>query len=270
MKAALIGHPVAQSKSQIIHEYWLKQHNIEGRYDLIDTPPEGLEQIVRRLVEEGYNGFNITVPHKEKIVTFCDELDDGAKQIGAVNTVHVKGGKLQGYNTDVAGFMQNLKSSIPDFDATGKTALVLGAGGAARAALYGLINSDIEKIILTNRTKEKAQTLQKDFGNVIEVVDWSEKENQNLKTDLLVNTTSLGMINNPPLEFDCDGLKEGAVVYDIVYNPLHTALLKNAKSKKYQIVTGIGMLLYQAAPAFKLWSDVAPSVTPELQELVLP
>jgi shikimate dehydrogenase len=269
MKAGLIGHPVAQSKSPIIHHYWMKQYGIKGQYDLFDTKPEDLEAIVKRLVSEGYDGFNITVPHKENILPLCDMLNENAKQVGAVNTVHIKENLLYGYNTDVYGFVENIKTSIPDFEGAHKTALILGAGGAARAAIQGLKNEGFKKIYIANRTKEKAEKLQDDFGNILDVIDWEIKEKNNRNIDLLVNTTSLGMVNKPSLDFDLKDLKQGAIIYDIVYNPLETDLLKNAKNKQYQIVTGIGMLIYQAVPAFRLWTGTKPALTKDLQMAVL-
>jgi len=269
MKAALIGHPVAHSKSPLIHEYWMKQQGIKGSYELIDVEMVDLADQVQRFIDGGYNGFNITVPHKENILLFCDVLDDNAKQIGAVNTVHIKEGRLHGYNTDCAGFIDNLKNTIIGFSGKGKTALVLGAGGAARAVIQGLKNEGFEKIYLSNRTIEKSEKLKNDFGDLISVIDWEEREVHGDKVDLLVNTTSLGMVNKPPLEFDLTAFNDSAVIYDIVYNPLMTKLLKEGENKGLKVVTGIGMLLYQAAPAFELWTSLKPQVTKELEDIVL-
>lgn len=269
MKAGLIGHPVAQSKSPIIHEYWMKQFNIEGKYELFDVEDMHLEALVKQLVTQGYDGFNVTVPHKENIIPLCKTIDSNAKKIGAVNMVHIQDGALYGYNTDVAGFIQNLKQSIIDFNMTGKTALVLGAGGAARAVIQGLKNEGINKIYLTNRTREKADILQQNFGSNVEVIDWDERESKNNEINLLVNTTSLGMVNKPSLIFDLNGLKKDAIVHDIIYNPLMTDLLRQAEERGLKVITGIGMLLYQAAPSFALWTGITPSVTLDLTNLVL-
>lgn len=269
MKAALIGHPVSQSKSPLIHQYWMEQYGVEGHYDLIDTPDGALEETIQRLIAQGYNGFNITVPYKEKIIPFCDVIDDTAKKIGAVNTVQIIDKKLHGYNTDAYGFIQNLKNSAPSMVIRDKVALVLGAGGAARAVIYGLINEGVEKIYLTNRTIEKAEKLQNDFGNKIEILNWSDRESKNQEIILLVNTTSLGMIEKPSLEFNIDHLNDKIIVSDIVYNPLETDLLKGTKERGCLIVIGIGMLLHQAVPAFELWSGIKPEVTKGLEALVL-
>lgn len=269
MKAGLIGHPVAHSKSPLIHEYWMKQYGVTGEYNLIDAPPEALEETIKRLIDEGYDGFNVTVPHKEAILPFCDWLDEGAKAIGAVNSVSIKDGRLLGHNTDVYGFIQNLKSSGAVKTLQGKTALILGAGGAARAVIYGLMKEGAKKIYLCNRTRKKAENLQNEFGTIIEVIDWKNREDQNANINLLVNTTSLGMTGKPKLKFSMKDLSHNAVVNDIVYTPLETPLLQNAVTQGNQAVTGIGMLIYQAAPAFELWTGIQPEVNDDLQNLVL-
>ncbi len=269
MKAALIGHPVSHSKSAIIHHHWMKQYGIEGQYDLIDTPDDAIEAIIKKLIKQGYCGFNVTVPHKERVISFCDEIDEGARQIGAVNTVHIKEGKLYGYNTDVHGFVQNIKDAVPDFDMAGKTALVLGAGGAARGVLYGLLKQGVQKIYLSNRTIEKAEKIKNDFGNKIEIIEWHNRQSKNKEINLLVNTTSLGMTGKSELSFELSEVQKNLLVCDIVYNPLYTNLLNHAKEKQCHIVTGIGMLLYQAVPAFALWSGMTPEVTDALKAQVL-
>lgn len=269
MKAGLIGHPVAQSKSPLIHDYWMRKYGIAGEYNLIDTPEGALEDTVKRLITEGYSGFNVTVPYKEAILPLCDWVDDSAKTIGAVNTVCIKDGHLLGYNTDAMGFIENLRSSGAINDFNGKHAFILGAGGAARAVIYGLINQGVTRIYLSNRTYKKSEILQNDFGSIIEIIDWKEKDKIKINYDLLVNTTSLGMIKKPKLDFKMKNLPDNLIVNDIIYNPLETILLKNAVAQGYRAVTGIGMLLYQAAPAFAYWTDIMPEVTPELQDLVL-
>ena len=260
IKTGLIGHPVVQSKSPMIHEYWMQQHGIAGTYKAIDIMPENLESSVRDLVNEGYTGFNVTVPHKEAIMALCDEIGEGACAIGAVNTVSIKDRRLIGSNTDEFGFIENMNG----FDVRGKTVLVLGAGGAAKAAVYALKKSKSSRVILTNRTPEKAAAFEG-----VEVLAWQKKESILKDVDLFVNTTSLGMIGKPPLEIDIIGLRPDATVYDIVYAPLMTDLLKAAQAQGNPIITGIGMLLHQARPAFKKWHGVMPEVSGELQELVL-
>lgn len=269
MKSGLIGHPVGHSKSPLIHHYWMRQYGISGDYNLIDTPEGALENTVKRLIAEGYDGFNVTVPYKEAILPLCDWVDDSAKQIGAVNTVSIKDGHLLGYNTDAIGFIENLKSSGAVQNFKDKQAFVLGAGGAARAVIYGLIKAGVIKIYLSNRTMRKAEILQNDFGSLIEIIDWKEKDKIKIQFDLLVNTTSLGMLGKPKLNFKIKNYPDNLIVNDIVYNPLETVLLKEAVAQGHRAVTGVGMLLYQAAPAFTHWTGITPEVTTELQDLVL-
>ncbi len=268
MKAGVIGYPIKHSKSPIIHGYWLDKYNIKGSYDKIEIHPDNFESDIQKLVDDGYGGFNVTVPYKEKIISLCDEVDETAKNIGAVNTVIIKDKKLYGKNTDAYGFIQNIKQKT-DYNFQGKKVLVIGSGGASRAILYSLLNENVSGILLTNRTKEKAEILSQLDKNKIKVIDWNEKENYLSDIDLLVNTTSLGMVGQHNLEIDLNTLNESALVTDIVYTPLMTDLLIQAKNRGNDIVTGIGMLLHQARPAFESWTGTMPSVTPELESLIL-
>lgn len=269
MKACVIGHPIAHSKSPIIHSYWLEKNNIVGSYEAVEIHPDTLKDGITQLIENDYAGFNVTVPHKENILSLCDEVDEVAKKIGAVNTVVIKDKKLLGTNTDAFGFIQNIKQAQPDFVFKDKTVFILGAGGATRAVIYGLINEGVSKIILTNRTQERAEELRVMAPDKIEVVPWADKFKALKNIDLLVNTTSLGMAGKPTLEMDLSGLPKEALVTDIVYAPLMTDLLSNAQARGNKIVTGIGMLLHQARPAFEKWTGFMPDVTKELEEIVL-
>lgn len=269
MKSAVIGHPIAHSKSPIIHEYWLEQNNISGSYQVIDIAPDQLAVGIKNIIDNGYDGFNVTIPHKQEIINFCDSIDDTAKKIGAVNTVIIKDKKLYGTNTDAFGFIQNIKSSAPDFNFKNKTAFVLGAGGAARAVIYGLIEQGVQKIRLSNRTKEKAVELQKMAPKIIDIIAWEGVSEALKGADLLINTTSLGMQGSPALEIDLSALPTQALVNDIVYAPLMTGLLKQAQDRGNIIVTGIGMLLHQARPAFEAWTGILPEVTVELEQKIL-
>ena len=269
MKAGVIGHPISHSKSPLIHQYWLSRYNLDGSYIAIDIGLKNLNSGVQNLVVEGFEGFNVTIPHKQDIINLCDEIDEKAKAIGAVNTVTIKNGQLFGSNTDAFGFIENIKSNVPNFVFKGKTAFVLGAGGAARAILYGLIDEGVQKIKLSNRSIEKAQALQETAPDVIEVVSWDTKEKALSDVDLLVNSTSLGMVGQPELLLNLDQLPTHALVNDIVYTPLITDLLNTAKLRGNLIVTGIGMLLHQARPSFKSWTDILPEVTQELEKDIL-
>jgi len=269
MKLAVIGHPINHSKSPIIHGRWLENAQIDGTYEAIDIAPDNLEKEIARMVDEGYQGFNVTLPHKENIMKLCDVVDDTAKHIGAANTVVINNGKLSGYNTDAYGFTQNIKSNAPKYDFTNKAALVLGAGGAARAVLRGLLEAGVSRIILTNRTIEKAETLKQMSPDQIDVVEWGNYKNNLKDIDLLVNTTSLGMVGKTPLDIDLSSVNKNALVTDIVYTPLETDLLKQAKDNGNEIVTGIGMLLYQAQKSFEIWTGSLPAVDQNLIDEVL-
>lgn len=270
-KACVIGHPIAHSKSPLIHGYWLEKYGIEGRYDRKDIAPEDLREGIEALKSDGYAGFNVTVPHKETIMALCDHVDETAKIIGAVNTVVIDpGGNLNGTNTDWIGFWNALKHTLPDFDAKAGPAMVLGAGGAARAIIYALTQAGVPEIVLCNRTKEKAENLKRDFLHVgsIRVMDWDERSALE-GFNLLVNTTTLGMAGQHNLDIMLDRLPQSALVSDIVYTPLMTVLLHDAQSRGNKIVTGIGMLLHQAAPGFEAWFRVKPDVTEDLVKMVL-
>jgi shikimate dehydrogenase len=213
------------------------------------------------MIDAGYSGFNVTVPHKQIIMDMLDRIDDNAQKIGAVNTVVIKDGVCEGRNTDAFGFIENLKEAVPRFKFKG-TALVLGAGGAARAVVHALQQEGLRDIRIINRTLDRAR----DLGDAYE---WSALPDLLRDAALIVNTTSLGMAGQPPLEIDLSPAPKTALVNDIVYTPLDTDLLKQAKSHGLQTVTGIGMLLHQARPAFQAWFGVLPSVDDELRQKVL-
>lgn len=267
IRAAVIGFPIAQSLSPLIHQYWFRQHGIEGAYEAIEIAPDQLSQKVTMMVSGGYAGFNVTVPHKQAIMALCDTLDDTAQQICAVNTVVIRNGKLEGRNTDAFGFIENIRQEAPDYNFTKGPALVIGAGGAARAIVYGLLQQDVPEILIVNRTKENAEILANDFPRS-RVVDWADRHAACAGAALLVNTSVLGMRGQPPLEIDLSDLPETAHVCDIVYKPLMTDLLQRASAKGCGVITGIGMLLHQARPAFASWTSVMPDVTKELQGLI--
>lgn len=265
IKAAVIGHPVSHSLSPLIHNHWFKAYGIEGDYQAVDIAPADLK--TRIITMADYAGFNVTVPHKQSIMDLCDTLDETARAIGAVNTIVIKNGKREGRNTDAFGFIGNLKQTMPDINIKNRSALVVGAGGASRAALYGLLQEGVSNIILTNRTRENADRLARDFKNV-SVIDWSNRNAACSDADLLVNTTVLGMKGQAALDIDISTLPDNAIVYDIVYKPLLTTLLQAAQARNLSIVTGIGMLLHQARPAFAAWTGKMPDVTKELENLI--
>ncbi len=268
LRACVIGHPVAHSRSPLIHKYWLAVHGIAGDYTRVDVPPEKIERFFDDFPKSGYVGGNVTIPHKEVAFRKVVEADPVARALGAVNTIWHKDGKLYGASTDVYGFIANLNRSQPGWEKQAKTAVIIGAGGATRAIAYGLIEKKIPNIVVANRTRARAQDLAAHFEGKLVPVALSNLMPHLREADLLVNATSLGMTGQPPLMLDLSPLKKSAIVYDIVYAPLETELLKAARARGNPVVDGLGMLLHQAAPAFERWFGVRPEVTPELRALV--
>lgn len=259
-RAAVIGRPVKHSLSPMIHNHWLAQYGIEGVYDAIDIAPIDLQERLRQLIDEGYVGFNITIPHKVSVMDICDEIDDVARAIGAVNTIRISNGKVHGSNTDAFGFTENLRDQCAGWDPKAGTVLILGAGGAAQAAVYALKQAGVNDIILANRTQSKAALLGRS-------VPWEDRNSVARDATMIVNTTSLGMTGQQPLDMDLSDSR--AIIYDIVYRPLMTPLLRQAQDKNLPMVTGLGMLLQQARPAFKCWFGILPDVDKALQEKIL-
>ena len=267
-RACVIGHPVAHSRSPAIHKYWLAEHGIAGDYGREDVAPENIAAVLAGFADSGYVGANVTVPHKEAAFAAA-KADAVAHELGAVNTLWLEGRQLLGTNTDVYGFLANLDEVQPGWDKRTRVAVVLGAGGAARAILYGLHDRGVERIVLVNRTPARAQALAAQFGAHVRPRGFDKLDAALADADLLINATSLGMQGAPPLDIDTGTLKPGAVVYDIVYVPLETALLKAARARGHSVVDGLGMLLHQAAPAFERFFGARPRVTPALRRHVL-
>lgn len=272
IRTGLIGHPVKHSKSPVLHCHWLKKYNINGTYDLHDTTPEELETKIRTLTDQNYTGFNVTIPYKESIFNLCDTLDDLACTVGAVNTVTVQNGKLHGTNTDVFGFIENFKIETQDFDLTKGPAVILGAGGAAKAVIHGLLIEGVQQIRLLNRTKDKAEALREQtlYPKKISIIEWNKRNDALRDAHVLINTTALGMQGYPDLDISLKHLPPGAAVSDIVYNPLDTGLLQCAKENGYITAPGIGMLIHQARKAFELWHGLLPDVDDSLVRQVTP
>jgi shikimate dehydrogenase len=269
IRACVIGYPVAHSRSPLIHNHWLSVHGIAGEYVREDVSPAGIEAFLKAFPRNGYIGGNVTVPHKEIAFAVVAARDPVAEALGAVNTLWRENGKLFGANTDVYGFLAHLDDSVPRWAEHGKTALVLGAGGSARAAIHGLLERGIDSIFVANRTPARAEQLAAHFGKRVVPIAMGDIPSHLAKTDLLVNTTTLGMRGQPPLEIDLATLKRGAAVYDLVYAPLETPLLAQARARGHPAVDGLGMLMHQAVPAFERWFGVRPQVTPELRALVV-
>ena len=268
--AGVFGWPVDHSRSPRLHGYWLKEFGIDGAYIPLATHPSRLEQGIRALPALGFRGGNITLPHKERALGMVDEATPLARRIGAVNTLVVRAdGSILGDNTDGFGFVSNLQQFQPDWRGSAGPALVLGAGGAARAIVVSLIDAGVPEIRLVNRTTRRAEEIAEAVGGNVRVLPWDARGDALADAALLVNSTNLGMAGQAPLEIDLAKLPARAVVYDIIYVPLMTDLLKAAKQHGNPIVDGIGMLLHQARPGFKAWFGPDPQVTEALRAFVL-
>lgn len=256
LKAAVIGLPIGQSLSPLMHTHWFDMAKLVGEYSAIEVVPAGLEQQLAELKKDRFAGFNITAPYKTTIIPFLDKLSPSAQQIGAVNTVKISlDGVAVGFNTDGIGFLKNLNEQAPGWPRD-KPALVLGAGGAARAAVTALLNDGVPMIMLCNRTQTTAKQLADDIGRGrVTVVNWDDRHHAVAGAGLVVNTTVLGMVGQEKLSLDLSRAASDTVVYDIVYKPLNTDLLLSAIRKGLTTVDGLGMLVHQGAAAFKLWFD---------------
>jgi len=264
--ACLIGWPAGHSRSPVIHKYWLKTLGIPGDYRIETVPPDAVDEFVAQLTARGYVGANVTIPHKERMLTLTAP-DTRAQAVGAANTLWFDDGVLRSTNTDVEGFIDNLDASAPGWDGA-QQALVLGAGGSSRAVIFGLLERGIAQVHVANRTPARSQELVQDFGGRVHPVAWDAIDAVMPDAGLLVNTTSLGMTGQPPLVVDVGRLPRSAVVADLVYAPLVTPLLAAAQARGLHTADGLGMLLYQAVRGFSLWFGQMPQVTPELRALV--
>jgi shikimate dehydrogenase len=264
--ACLIGWPAAHSRSPLIHHHWLRTLGVPGGYVIEAVPPDELQDFVFRLALRGFVGANVTIPHKERALALTNP-DSRARAIGAANTLWFEDGELRSTNTDVEGFLNNLDASAPGWEEI-EEALVLGAGGSARAVVFGLLERGIPRVNLVNRTHERAQALADQFGDKVRPAPWQSFTDLLPRAQLLVNTTSLGMRGQPPLELDVNRLPDRAVVADLVYVPLVTPLLASARTRGLRTADGLGMLLHQAVRGFELWFGRRPQVTPELRALV--
>jgi shikimate dehydrogenase len=267
--ACIIGHPVAHSRSPLIHKYWLSVYGIAGDYVREDILPANIEAFLDSLVKSRYLGGNVTIPHKEIAFRKVAKTDAVAKALGAVNTLWIEDKKLCGANTDVYGFLTHLDHSKPNWIKDTNTAVIIGAGGVARAAVHGLIERNVQNIVIVNRTLARAEDLAAHFQKRATPEVLADLPTLLANADLLVNATSLGMNGQPPLEIDLTNLKNDAIVYDLVYVPFETKLLNAARAAGFAAVDGLGMLLHQAVPAFERWFGVRPQVTSELRKLII-
>lgn len=268
-RAFVCGHPIAHSRSPRIHGHWLRSHGIAGSYEAIDVPPEGFASFVQDIRAGRYIGGNVTIPHKEAAFLAVDRRDGAAEEIGAVNTLWVENGLLCGSNTDAHGFAANLDDRAPGWDRHDRPAVVLGAGGAARAVLYTLRQRGFQDVRILNRTVARAEALASQFGPAFNAHGLDAADERLVGAGLVVNTTAAGMHGEPELPVDLGFLPDDALVTDIVYVPLQTPLLAAADRRGLKTVDGLGMLLHQAVPGFERWFGIRPEVTPELRALVV-
>lgn len=268
--AGVMGWPVGHSRSPRLHGFWLERHGIDGAYIPLAVKPEHAAQAIRALPVLGFAGCNVTVPHKEAALANIDEVDMLARRIGAVNTLVVlPDGTIRGMNTDAYGFLANLQQGAPGMRVNAGPAVVLGAGGAARAVVAALIDEGVPQVRVVNRNLARAEALAKAVGGPVRVLPWESRATTLGDAALLVNTTTLGMTGQAPLDLPLDRLPLNAVVNDIVYVPLETDLLRRARERGNTAVDGIGMLLHQARPGFTAWFGVEPAVDEALRRAVL-
>jgi shikimate dehydrogenase len=262
--AGVLGWPVAHSRSPLLHGTWLERHGVDGAYLPLPVRPERFADSVRALADLGFRGANVTIPHKEAAFAVCDRVAPSAERAGAVNTLVFRDGRIEGSNTDGFGFAENCAQSVPGWRAAAGPAVLLGAGGAARAIAAALLDAGCPRLVLVNRTPARAEALARGLGGPVEVAERPPLA----EASLLVNTTSLGMAGQPALELDISPLPAGAVVADIVYVPLETPLLAAARARGLPAVDGLGMLLHQARPGFEAWFGAVPAVDAALRDAV--
>lgn len=268
--AGVIGAPIAHSKSPRLHQYWLNKYGISGFYVPLNVMPADFEKVIRTMPSMGFVGANVTIPHKEAALHLADIVTDRATLIGAANTLTFRAdGKIHADNTDGYGFMANLRAGAPDWTPEEGPAAIWGAGGAARAVIVSLLDAGVPEILLSNRTRARADKLRDDFGNRVRVVEWVQAGNMVEDATLLVNTTSLGMVGKPALRVPLDGLTSKTTVTDLVYVPLQTELLAKAKAKGCCTVDGLGMLLHQGVPGFERWFGRTPEIDEGLRDIMV-
>ena len=265
--ACVMGWPAKQSRSPKLHGYWIKRYNIDGDYRVAEIPPEDFPAFVQSLAKNGYVGGNVTMPHKD-VAFALSEPDERARAVGAANTLWLDNGKLRATNTDVEGFIGALDVNAPGWDRSTDTAVVLGAGGASRAVICGLIERGIKTIHVVNRTAAKAAAAKERFGSAVHPATWDDVPRLLNGAKLLINACSLGMKGQPELKIDLSPMAKDAVVADIVYVPLKTKLLEAAQQRGFKTSDGLDMLLYQAVRGFTLWFGKKPEVTKELRDML--
>ncbi len=268
-RACVIGWPISHSRSPLIHGHWLKRYGIDGQYTKEAVKPEEAAAFLRRLAENGFAGCNVTVPHKETAFAAGDAAGASARAVGAANTVWLEGGRLHVANTDTYGFMTHLSATVPDWRAFDAPVVVLGAGGAARAIVFGFLEAGVGRVVVANRTRARADELVRHFGPHVVAIDWEKRSQAACHASVVVNTTTIGMKGEGSLGIDFSPADHRTVVADIVYVPLETELLAGARSHGLRTLDGLGMLLHQAVPGFEKWFGVRPEVTDELRSILV-
>ena len=268
--AGVLGHPIAHSRSPRVHRHWLRRYGLPGHYVPLDVAPDDLEEVLRAMPRMGFVGANVTIPHKESALRLCDLVTDRAALVGAVNTLIFRAdGKLHGDNTDGYGFLANIRQTAPAWQPRSGPAAVFGAGGASRAVIVALLEAGVPEIRLANRSRPRADALQGEFGARLTVYDWNKAGDMLTGAVTVVNATSLGMSGQTAFRVPLDALEPGALVNDLVYQPLETEFLRHARDRGCITVDGLGMLLHQAVPGFERWFGRRPDVDTEIREAIL-
>jgi shikimate dehydrogenase len=269
IKACVIGWPIAHSRSPLIHGYWLKQYGLEGSYERLAVPPADLGTFFQRLRAGEFVGCNVTLPHKETALSFATKLTAEASSAGSLNTIYREGAELVGTCTDGSGFAENVSAYLSGFSWAGKSVLLLGAGGSARAIAAELIKREVATIAVWNRTAARARAMSRWFSGKVKPISWDGIRVAGAEADVIINTTSAGLAGSPPLEFPFQEMASPKIVADIVYVPLVTRFLQSAEASGHTTVPGLGMLLHQAVPGFEKWFGKRPEVTQDLYDLVV-
>jgi shikimate dehydrogenase len=265
IKTCVIGWPIAHSRSPLIHGYWIRRYSLNATYTRQAVAPPDLASFFAGMAERGLAGCNVTIPHKEAAFALIPETDALARRLHAVNTIFIRDGRLHATNTDGEGFIGSLRSAYPDFPLAGRTAVILGAGGSAKAVIGALLDQNLGSVRVINRTASRIMELNSMFDERVHVADSDRALGE---CDLLINATSQGMEGQAQLSLNLSGLKRSALVADLVYTPLKTKLLEEAEAAGHPILPGLGMLLHQAVHGFELWHGIRPEVTQELHDLV--
>jgi shikimate dehydrogenase len=268
-RACVIGWPIEHSRSPLIHGYWIRRYGVDGSYTKEAVAPENVTSFLKMLQIHGFVGCNVTVPHKEVAFAAADVTEASAQAVAAANTLWLEDGKLHAANSDTYGFMTHLQCSAPGWNDHAAPVSILGAGGAARAIVFGFLQAGVREVRVFNRTRERAEALARQFGPEVTVRDWAERETASRESGVLVNTTSIGMNGEGSLGINFDGFNPQCVVADIVYVPLETELLANARACGLAVVDGLGMLLHQAVPGFEKWFGLRPEVTDDLRDILV-